>query len=92
MKIISKRELNQQTAQVLAGVRAGQPTLVTEYGVARWRIEAVDAAVDPVARLRAEGRITPAKTQPRAWPAHAAARHYTAAEIDALFADSRGDR
>lgn len=92
MKTISKRELNQQTAQVLSGVRAGEPVLVTERGIARWRIEAVDGAVDPVARLRAEGRISPAKAEPRPWPAVAGTRRYTAAEVDALFADSRGDR
>lgn len=92
MKTISKRELNQQTAQVLAAVRAGEPVLVTERGIARWRIEALDAAVDPVARLRAEGRITPAKAEPRAWPETTGLPRYTAAEVDALFADSRGDR
>jgi len=92
MKAVSKRELNQQTAQVLAEVRAGEPVLVTERGIARWRIEALDAAVDPVARLRAEGRITPAKSEPRPWPAAAGTRRYTPAEVDALFADSRGDR
>ncbi|HRO60355.1 MAG TPA: hypothetical protein PK177_14515 [Burkholderiaceae bacterium] len=92
MRAISKRELNQQTAQVLAGVSVGKPVLITERGIARWRIEAVDANVDPVARLRTEGRITPAKAEPRAWPAHTGTPRYTAAEIDALFADSRGDR
>lgn len=92
MKAISKRELNQQTARVLAGVREGEPVVVTERGVACWRIEAIDAAVDPVARLRAQGRITPRKAEPRAWPAATDGPRYTAAEVDALFADSRGDR
>lgn len=55
-------------------------------------VEALDAAVDPVARLRAEGRITPAKAEPRAWPEVTGTRRYTAAEVEALFADSRGDR
>lgn len=90
MKTISKRELNQQTAQVLAAIHAGEPVLITERGIARWRIETVDAAADPVARLRAEGRITPAKAKPHAWPA--AKARYTPAEVDALFVDSRGDR
>lgn len=90
MKTISKRELNQQTARVLAGVHAGEPVLVTERGIARWRIEMVDAIADPIARLLAEGRITPAKAKPHDWPA--AKARYTPAEVDALFADSRGDR
>ena len=92
MKTITKRELNQQTAQVLAGVSTGKPVLITERGIARWRIEAVDSIVDPVARLRAEGRITPAKAEPRAWPTHPGTPRYSTAEIDALYADSRGDR
>lgn len=90
MKTISKRELNQQTAQVLDGIHIGDPVLVTERGIARWRIEAVEVSTDPIARLRAEGRIQPAKSRPTAWPAIEA--RYTPAQIDALFADSRGER
>ena len=91
MKTISKRELNQQTAHALAAVTPFEPLLVTERGIARWRIEAVDAAVDPVARLFAEGRVTPAKAKPQAWPSRTS-RAYTPAQVDALFADSRGER
>lgn len=90
MKTISKRELNQQTAQVLSSVTVGQPVVVTERGVARWRIEAMDRAADPVARLRAEGRITPAKRKPAPWVS--AGARYTPSQVDALFAESRGDR
>src|SRR3546814_9458115 len=64
MKTISKRELNHQTAQVLAAIQAGEAVLVTERGVPRWRIEAVDASADPVERLRAQGRIRPASPNP----------------------------
>ena len=42
------------------------------------------------ARLRAEGRITPAKAKPAPWPATKA--RYTPAQVNALFAESRGDR
>ena len=90
MKTISKRELNQQTAHALARVSAGEPLLITERGVARWRIEAVDAGPDPVARLRQEGRIVAPKPRPRPWPA--GRPRYTPSQIDALFADSRGER
>src|SRR3546814_12175895 len=68
MKTISKRELNHQTAQVLAAIQAGEAVLVTERGVPRWRIEAVDASADPVERLRAQGRIRPASPNPPPWP------------------------
>lgn len=91
MKTISKRELNQQTAHVLEAVSVGQPIIVTERGVARWRIEAVESAADPIARRRAEGRIAPAKSKPAPWPVAADAR-YTPARVDELFVESRGDR
>lgn len=88
MTPISKRELNQQTAQVLETVTEGRPVIITERGVARWRIEAVQASGDAVARLRAEGRITPAKRKPAPWPV--AKDRYTPAQVDALFRESRG--
>lgn len=89
MKTISKRELNQQTAQVLARVRASGPLLVTERGIARWRIESVESARDPVVHMRMDGRIVPAKSDPRPW--HAGRARYTPAEVDSIFADSRGE-
>jgi prevent-host-death family protein len=90
MKTISKRELNQQTAQVLDTVSVGQPVVVTERGVPRWRIEAVESSGDPVDRLRSGGRITPAKAKPQPWPV--AKPRYTPSQVDALFAESRGER
>jgi antitoxin (DNA-binding transcriptional repressor) of toxin-antitoxin stability system len=90
MKTISKRELNQQTAHVLETVTEGQAVIVTERGVARWRIEAVAIPSDPLTRLRAEGRIAPAKRNPAPWPAVEA--RYTPLQVDALFAASRDDR
>jgi antitoxin (DNA-binding transcriptional repressor) of toxin-antitoxin stability system len=90
MKTISKRDLNQQTAQVLDTVSAGHSVIVTERGVPRWRIEAVETDGDPVARLRAAGRIAPAKARPAPWPP--AMPRYTPVEVDALFAESRGER
>lgn len=90
MKTITKRELNQQTAHVLDAVAIDQPIIVTERGVARWRIEVVERSTDPVDRLRAEGRITPAKPQPAPWPAVEA--RFSRSEVDALFETSRGER
>lgn len=89
MKTISKRELSQQTARVLETVATGQPVIVTERGTARWRIEAVDATADPVAVLRAEGRVSPPKDAPAPWPALES--RYTAAQVDELYQESRGD-
>lgn len=94
MKTISKRELNQQTARVLAGVREDAPVLVTERGVPRWRIEATTGETDPIARLTVQGRITPRKAKPPAWPKDwkRRGRGRTPAEVDALLAEMRGDR
>lgn len=90
MKTISKRELNQQTAHVLQAVSGGQAVIVTERGVPRWRIEAVESSGDPVARLRSAGRITPPKSKPVPWPI--AKPRYTPLQVDALFSESRGER
>lgn len=94
MKTISKRDLNQQTAQVLAAIHAGEAVLITERGIPRWRIEAIDAISDPVARLRAQGRIRPASPNPPPWPKKDPENYpgRTPAEIDALIDDMRGNR
>lgn len=89
MKTVSKRELNQQTAQVLAEIDAGESVVVTERGIPRWRIEAIDAESDPVARLRHQGRIVTAKTQPMPWPDDDP--HDEPDRVDELYAESRGD-
>lgn len=91
MKTVTKRELNQQTAHVLAQVDAGETVVVTERGVARWRIDAIDADPDPVARLRAQGKITTPKTDPAPWPLHENATGRTPAEVDALIAEMRDE-
>lgn len=93
MKQISKRELNQQTAHVLGGVRDGEPVLITERGVPRWRIEAADGIGDPLQRLRTQGRVTPRKVHPMDWPVDWAQRagNRTPADVDAALAATRGD-
>lgn len=91
MKRVSKRELNQQTAQVLASAEAGKPVIVTERGVPRWRIVALGASEDPVDSLFLEGLIIPAAQEPPPWPTDEA-EPYTHAQIDRLFAESRGER
>lgn len=93
MKRVTKRELNQQTAKVLAQVTETEPVVITHRGVPRWRIEAIDGGTsDPVERLRAEGRIIPAKADPPPWPDDADDARYTPERVDALLAEMRGDR
>ena len=89
MKTVTKRELNQQTARVLAEVDAGETVLVTERGVPRWRIESADDSLDPIARLEARGQITQAKTNPAPWPEDDVTPNPK--RVDALYKWSRGD-
>lgn len=92
MRTITKRDLNQQTARVLALVDAGEPVVITERGVPRWRIESIDGHLDPVERLRAQGRITATKKDPMPWPEQDAPPRYTPADIDRLYAEMREER
>lgn len=89
MKTVTKRELNQQTARVLAEVDAGETIVVTERGVPRWRIEAADEFVDPIARLEARGQITRAQQHPAPWPDDDVTPNPE--RVDALHQWSRGD-
>ena len=91
MKTVSKRELNQQTARVLAAVDAGDAVVVTERGVARWRIEAIAVHPDPIERLRAEGRIKSATKSAAPW-LERDHRTRTPDDVDALLAEMREDR
>jgi prevent-host-death family protein len=92
MAVVSKRELNQHTADVLALVlRDGEPVIVTERGVARWRIVPASPHWDPFARAAAEGRLTPAAAIPRPWP-EAVADGRGPEEIDRLIAEAKDDR
>ena len=93
MKTITKRELNQQTAKVLAQVEAGETVIVTERGIPKWRIEQAHLAVDPLEHWRRQGSLTTASENPESWPDdEPATRTYTADEIEALVDDIRGDR
>lgn len=89
MKTVTKRELNQQTAKVLAAVDAGETVVVTERGVPRWRIETASEPDDPIARLEARGQITRAKEHPAPWPDDDVAPNPE--RVDALYRWSRGD-
>ena len=51
MTTISKRELNQQTAAVLARVTDSEDVVVTERGVPRWRIVSARDAESSLERL-----------------------------------------
>jgi antitoxin (DNA-binding transcriptional repressor) of toxin-antitoxin stability system len=89
MKSVTARELGLATTQVLESVNPGQSLVVTEGGVPRWRIEALPQTKDRVAELRSLGRIISAQSDPEAWPE--AIPRYTREQVDALYAESRGE-
>lgn len=89
MKTVTKRELNRQTAKVLAAVKVGESVVVTEHGVPRWRIEAIDSDTDAIERLRAQGRIIPAKKDSMPWPEPERDPWYSPADVDRLYREMR---
>ena len=90
MARVSKRQLNQQTAAVLASVVRGEPVTVTERGVDKWHIEVVDGETDVFERLVTQGRVTLPPADPQAWdPQHDDTR--TPAAVDALLEEVRGE-
>jgi|SRR5689334_14143199 prevent-host-death family protein len=64
MAAVGIRELNQQTSQILDRVRAGETIEVTDRGVPIAEIRPVGGERSAVARLIAEGRLTPATIDP----------------------------
>jgi prevent-host-death family protein len=58
------RELNQQTSQILDRVRAGETIEITDRGVPVAEIRPVGREQSALARLVAEGRLTPAAIDP----------------------------
>lgn len=92
-------ELNQQTAKVLARVKAGEALELTERGEVIARIVPANRRVqtdeERIQQLIAEGRLRPpgrrASWDPDDWPPlHVPKR--TSEEIDALLAETKGDR
>lgn len=91
MRTVSKRQLNQQTAAVLAEVTAVDDVVVTERGAPRWRVSAVRGADSSLARLEREGRYTPPSSDPAPWPSAPGGPTYSSGEADALSEQMRGD-
>lgn len=91
--MVSKNELRQNTAAVLARVSESEDVIVTERGAPRWRIGRVPSRpVDALARLAADGGYSPPSATPTAWAIDPPGHAYTSDEVDELLADTRGDR
>lgn len=91
MRMITKRELNQQTAAVLSRVTDTDDVIVTERGTPRWRVSSVQESDTALARLQREGRYTPPTTDPAPWPTTPGGPAYTSDGADALLAELRGE-
>jgi prevent-host-death family protein len=64
MAAVGIRELNQQTSLILDRVRAGETIEITDRGVPIAEIRPVGREHSVLARLVAEGRLTPATIDP----------------------------
>jgi len=87
----TKRELNQNTASVLAQVTDVSEVVVTERGKPRWRITQYHAQDTLLARLERDGRYTPPASLPTPWPDKPGGPKYTDDEVQTLLDEMRGD-
>ena len=91
MRTVSKRDLNQHTAEVLGEVTDGDDVVVTERGTPRWRVSTFRDADTPLARLERDGRYAPPSSEPAPWPRKPGGPTYTDADVESLLDDLRGD-
>ncbi|MCL2803121.1 MAG: type II toxin-antitoxin system prevent-host-death family antitoxin [Micrococcales bacterium] len=96
MSAITKRELNQQTAKVLARVSAtGAVVQVTERGVPKWQLMPIETAEsDRLAELTRQGWVIAPKDDPPPWPDQADTDlpMYSPQEVDELVQWIKDDR
>jgi antitoxin (DNA-binding transcriptional repressor) of toxin-antitoxin stability system len=88
-KTVGVRELRQNLSVHLARVKKGQALTVTEHGLAVAELRPLPAKDDAVARLIADGRVTPPRRSPASLPAPIA---FTGKRpVSALLDDLRDD-
>ena len=93
IETVTKRDLNQQTAQVLARVVGNNELIVTERGQPRWRVMPYEAHMDTltgIARLHANGQLLP-PSPITPWPPQPGGPAYTDMQVDALVDEMKGD-
>ncbi|OJU39954.1 MAG: hypothetical protein BGN97_14115 [Microbacterium sp. 69-10] len=91
MRAVSKRDLNQRTAEVLAQVIESGEIVVTERGTPRWRVSVFREESSALERLEREGRYTPPPAEPTPWAEHVGGPAYSEAEVDALLEEMKGE-
>lgn len=90
MSIVTKRELNQRTSEVLATVAAVGEVTVTERGEPRWRVSVYSGEDDALARAQRQGRYSPPVSRRVPWPEAVGGPRYETAEVDALVEEMKG--
>ncbi len=90
---VSKRDLNQHTAQVLERLAETDDLVivVTERGKPRWSLSTYRETETGLTRLEREGHYTPPSDSPAPWPEHPGGPRYTGADVDALLDEMKGD-
>lgn len=91
MGTVTKRELNQHTAEVLSRVNDESDIVITERGVPRWRVSTVRDSGNALDRMERDGRYTPPSQNPSPWPRRPAGRSYSDHEVDDLLEELRGE-
>lgn len=88
-KTVGVRELRQNLSVYLARVKKGQVLTVTEHGRPVAELRPLPPEADPLARLLAEGRVTPPRRAASSLPRPL--RLELARPVSALLDDLRGD-
>lgn len=89
METVTKRDLNQRTAAVLALVDADQEVVVTEHGQPKWRISTHRNLTTGLERLGTA--YTPPQSEPIAWPDDSIGPPLSSAEVDSLLDEVKGE-
>lgn len=92
MTAVTKRDLNQRTAEVLAQVAVVGEIIVTERGEPRWRVSSYHGEDDPLARAERQARYTPPPSNRLPWPAAVGGPRYRSEDVDDLLDQMKGER
>jgi hypothetical protein len=90
MKTMTKREAA-HTSALLWATAAREPVYILEKGRPRYRVEAIDGDIDPLAELDRRGLLTRAAANPRPFT-KPSSRRYTTDAAAAVLDDLRAER
>lgn len=91
MSTVTKRDLNQRTADVLAQVAEAGEVIVTERGEPRWRVSSYRGQDNALARAERQGRYVPPASKRAPWPEIVDGPRYASEDLDALLDEMKGE-